>query len=72
MDSLDSDIEEKILAKDGFCGVKMLGATSAEMLQDDVLEQADVVALWHTIQLDADLLRRLKKPPKVGKYLVIL
>ena len=43
----------------------MLGATCAEELDDNVLKEADVVAVWHTIVLDACLLKRLAKPPKV-------
>ena len=65
LDASDSKIEDEILGEDNFCDVKMLAAKSAQELDDAVLKEADVVALWHTIYLDEALLRRLKKPPKV-------
>ena len=65
LDSLDDEIENEILGKDRLCVVKMLGAKSAADLDDNILKEADVVAVWHTIYLDASLLGRLKKPPKV-------
>ena len=71
LDSLESEIEEEILSKDGLCSVQMLGAMSNNMLDDEVLKNADIVALWHTIQLDRILLHRLKKPPKVSINLTI-
>lgn len=65
LDASDGKIENEILGKTNFCTVKMLAAKSAKELDDDILKEADVVVLWHTIHLDGDLLRRLKKPPKV-------
>ena len=65
LDTRDDQIEQDILGENGFCKIKMLGATCAEELDDNVLKEADVVAVWHTIVLDACLLKRLAKPPKV-------
>ena len=65
LDASDGDIENEILAENEFCKVKMLGAKSAKELDDNDLKQADVVAVWHTINLDSFLLNRFTKPPKV-------
>jgi C-terminal binding protein len=59
LDARDGDIERKLLS--GVCSVEMLGATSAKELDDAVLSQADVVAVWHTIRLDAKLLARMER-----------
>ena len=75
LDSRDDQIEQDILGENGFCRIKMLGATSAAELDEDLLKDADVVAVWHTIILDASLLKRLTKPPKVKtrfKILIVL
>ena len=68
LDASDGDIENEILSKDELCTVKMLGAKSVKELDDNDLKQADVVAVWHTIYLDASFLNRLKKPPKVCTF----
>ena len=68
LDGTDDEIEQEILGENGFCRVKMLGATSAAELDENLLKQADVVAVYHTIYLDDLLLKKLTKPPKV-KYL---
>ena len=65
LDSKDDEIEQEILGENGFCRIMMLGAKTAAELDENILQQADVVAVWHTIFLDASLLKRLKKPPKV-------
>ena len=65
LDASDGTIETEILSKNGFCTVKMLGATTPSDLDKDMLREADVVAVWHTIQLDDRLLGQFKKPPKV-------
>jgi hypothetical protein len=72
LDSKDDQIEQEILGKNGFCRTKMLGATCAAELDENVLKQADVVAVWHTIFLDASLLKKLAKPPKVKTRIKIL
>ena len=68
LDASDGKIETEILSKKGFCAVKMLGATSSSDLDKNMLREADVVAVWHTIQLDDRLLGQFKKPPKVRKW----
>ena len=65
LDSKDDEIEQEILGENGFCRIMMLGAKTAAELDENILQQADVVAVWHTILLDASLLKRLTKPPKV-------
>lgn len=60
LDASDGSVEREVLAACG-CDVRMLGATSAAQLRDGDLEAADVVAVWHTIEVDAALLRRLKR-----------
>ena len=67
LDASDGTIETEILSKNDFCTVKMLGATSSSDLDKNMLREADVVAVWHTIQLDDRLLGQFKKPPKVEK-----
>ena len=69
LDASDGTIETEILSENGFCAVEMLGATTSSDLDKDMLREADVVAVWHTIQLDDRLLGQLKKPPKVRKWL---
>ena len=71
LDASDGGIENEILGKNNFCTVTILAAKSPTELDDDVLKEADIVALWHTIHLDDTLLRRLKKPPKVRHFLYI-
>ena len=66
LDASDGEIENEILGKNQFSAVHMLGAKYAAELDDNILKEADVVAVWHTIYLDASLLSRFKKPPKVG------
>lgn len=65
LDASDGDIEKEILEENEFCKVKMLGAKSYKELDEKDLKEADVVAVWHTINLDHSLLIRLSKPPKV-------
>ena len=72
LDATDGEIENEILGENDFCTVKMLGAKSANELDDNDLVAADVVAVWHTINVDRSLLNRLKKPPKVWSIVVIL
>ena len=59
LDATEDDIERSVL--NGAARVKMLGARSASELSDDVLEEASVCAVWHTIHVDETLLRRLKR-----------
>lgn len=67
LDASDGTIETEILSKNDFCTVKMLGATSSSDLDKNMLREADVVAVWHTIQLDDRLLGQFQKPPKVDE-----
>ena len=59
LDSSDDVIEQEVLG--GVAQVQMLGATSASELDDEVLKEAEVVAVWHTIRVDAALLARLPR-----------
>ena len=65
LDASDGEIEKEILEENEFCKVKMLGAKSCKELSEKDLKEADVVAVWHTINLDHSLLSKLSKPPKV-------
>ena len=57
LDSTDDSVELEVLA--GAARVKMLGAKAVSDLSDVDLGEAAVVAVWHTIRLDAALLARL-------------
>ena len=58
LDAADDEVERDVLA--GVADVKMLGAKAASELEDRDLRDATVVAVWHTIRLDVELLRRFK------------
>ena len=58
LDASDGTVESGIL--EDVCDVRMLGATSAGELDDGDLAAADVVAVWHTIEVDDALVQRLK------------
>ena len=50
LDASDGTVESGIL--EDVCDVRMLGATCAGELDDGDLAAADVVAVWHTIEVD--------------------
>ena len=59
LDATDDDIEQEILGAE--CAVRFLGATSVADLTSspealELLANADVVAVWHTLWLDAAVL----------------
>ena len=59
LDASDGDIERRILGHS--CEVRMLNATCAAELRSEDLDAADVVAVWHTIEVDDALLGRLPR-----------
>ena len=58
LDSVDDAIEKRVLA--GVATVRMCGAKSAAELDERTLRTALVVAVWHTIRVDAALLARMR------------
>ncbi len=62
LDGTEDDVEREVLH--GVCSVQMLGLTretSRDEFPRDVLAAADVVAVWHTIAVDAALLGLLER-----------
>ena len=61
LDGNDGEVEREILG--GKCNVSMLAATANDQsaLTDEVLASADVAAVWHTVRVNEELLKRMPR-----------
>ncbi len=58
LDSVDDSIERRVLR--GVATVRMCGAKSSSDLDERALGGARVIAVWHTVRVDAALLSRMR------------
>jgi C-terminal binding protein len=57
LDGTEVELEDSLLG--AVCEVKCLGAQTSADLPDDVLARADIIAVWHTIWVDEELVKKI-------------